>query len=207
VCSEHMVSDAESAPRVPAAAGRPRVVAVLGSPRRKGNCAALLRAALTELEKRGAEVETIQLSAYDIRYCAGHDDCAERELCPIKDDTAELLDRFYEADAVLLASPVYTDNVSGQTKVFLDRACHDYSRGRRLRARVVGLVTVADSTGLDDTLAAMARALAFIRRPDVPTFSVKGYATSIGDAEKNDALMESARQLGRQLAEALLPSH
>jgi multimeric flavodoxin WrbA len=180
----------------------PHVVAVLGSPRRNGNCAALLRAVLAELELRGATVETIHLSAHDVRYCAGHDDCADRECCAIKDDAPALLDRVYEADALVLASPVYTDNISGQMKVFLDRACHDYSRGRRLRARVIGLVTVADSTGLDDALAAMTRALAFIRRQDVPTFSVKGFATLKGDAEKDRDLMEAAHTLGRSLADA-----
>lgn len=186
---------------MPLAKDPPHVVAVLGSPRRRGNCAALVRAALTELERQGATVETIHLSAHDIRYCAGHDDCADRERCAIRDEAPALLDRLYEADAVVLASPVYTDNISGQMKVFLDRACHDYSRGRRLKARVIGLVTVADSTGLDDALAAMSRALAFIRRDDVPTFSVKGYATLKGDAEKDIDLMDAARALGRRLAD------
>jgi multimeric flavodoxin WrbA len=178
------------------------VVAVLGSPRRNGNCAALLRAALAELELRGATVETIHLSAHDIRYCAGHDDCAAREHCAIKDEAPALLDRVYKADVLVLASPVYTDNVSGQMKVFLDRTCHGYSRGRRLRALVIGLVTVADSTGLDDALAAMTRALAFTQRDGVPTLSVKGYATLKGDAARNEELMESARALGRSLADA-----
>jgi multimeric flavodoxin WrbA len=180
----------------------PHVVAVLGSPRRSGNCAALLRAALAELESKGAAVETIHLSAHDVRYCAGHDDCAARERCAIRDDAPELLDRVYEADVVVLASPVYADNISGQMKVFLDRGCHDYSRGRRLKARVIGLVTVADSTGLDDALAAMTRALAFISREGVPTFSVKGFATLKGDAEKDCDLMEAAHTLGRSLADS-----
>jgi multimeric flavodoxin WrbA len=177
------------------------VVAVLGSPRRKGNSATLLDAALAELEARGATTETIHLSAHDIRYCAGHDDCAARERCAIKDDAPELIDHVFAAGAVILASPVYTDNVSGQMKVFLDRTCHPYSRGRRLEARVAGLITVADSTGLDDALAAMTRALAFIGRDGLPALSVKGYATRKGDAEKDHDLMESARILGRRLAD------
>lgn len=182
---------------------RPRVVAILGSPRRKGNCATVLRAALAELEQRSTGTEIVHLSAHDIRYCAGHDDCGQRERCPINDDAAAVLDRFYQADGVILASPVYADNVSGQMKVFLDRACHDYARGRRLRARAIGLVAVADSSGLDDALAAMSRALAFVRRGPVPAFTVKGYATLLGDAAKNDRLMESTRELGRRMADAL----
>jgi multimeric flavodoxin WrbA len=185
---------------------RPHVVAVLGSPRRKGNCAAVIAAAQAELEARGAEVEVIHLSAHDIRYCSGHDDCAERESCPAKDDAAELLEKVFVADAVILASPVYADDVTGQMKVFIDRGCHPYGRGRRLTGRAVGLITVADSTGLDDTLATFKRALVYFckDREPVPIFEAKGYATVLGDAVKNEELMESGRRLGRDMADVLL---
>jgi len=184
---------------------RPRVVAVLGSPRRKGNCAAVVSAALAELEARGAEVELIHLSAHDIKYCMGHDDCDDRERCALRDDAPALLERAFAAEGLILASPVYADDVTGQMKVFIDRACHPYVRGRRLDARTIGLVTVADSTGLDDTLATFKRALVYFRkeRDPIPTFEAKGYATLIGDAVKNDELMESGRRLGRSMAGAL----
>jgi multimeric flavodoxin WrbA len=185
---------------------RPHVVAVLGSPRRKGNCAAVLGAALAELEARGAEVEVINLSAHEIRYCSGHDDCAERESCPTRDDAPDLLERVFAADAVIMASPVYADDITGQMKVFIDRGCHPYGRGRRLAARAVGLITVADSTGLDDTLATFKRALVYFckDRAPVPIFEAKGYATLLGDAVKNGELMESGRMLGRDMADVLL---
>jgi hypothetical protein len=60
--------------------------------------------------------------------------------------------------------------------------------------------------GLDDTLAAMTGAPVLLHRGDVPTFSVKGYATLSGDAEQDRASIESARQFGRQMAALLLPS-
>jgi multimeric flavodoxin WrbA len=182
-----------------------RVVAVLGSPRRKGNCAVVLGAALDEIERRGADVETIHLSAHDVRYCAGHDDCAEREKCPVRDEAAELLERVFAADAVIFASPVYADNVSGQLKVFIDRGCHPYVRGGRLAARAVGLVTVADSTGLQDALAAMRRALFYFEKGSapVPVFEVSGYASSLGEAAQNEPLLAQAREMGRRIAQAL----
>ncbi len=187
---------------------RPRVVAVLGSPRRKGNCAAVVGAAQAELEARGAEVEVIHLSAHKIRYCSGHDDCAERELCPTRDDAPELLERVFAADGVILASPVYADDVTGQMKVFIDRACHPYGRGRRLAARAIGLITVADSSGLDDTLATFKRALVYFckGRAPVPTFEAKGYATLLGEAAGNEELMEAGRAVGRQMADVLQSS-
>jgi multimeric flavodoxin WrbA len=181
----------------------PSIVAMLGSPRRNGNCATVLRAALAEAEARGCATELIHLSAHTIRYCAGHDDCGQRERCPQDDEAGAVLERLWEADGVILASPVYLDNVSGQMKVLLDRTCHDYSKGRRMKARAVGLITVAESTGLDDAIAALRRALAFIQPHALPTFVAKGYASALGDAAANSSLMESGRRLGRDMAAAV----
>jgi multimeric flavodoxin WrbA len=184
----------------------PNVVAVLGSPRRKGNCAAVVGAALAELEAIGVAVEIIHLSAHDIRYCMGHDDCADRECCAIRDDAPALLDRVFAADGLILASPVYADDVTGQMKVFIDRACHPYARDRRMAAHTIGLVSVADSTGLDDVLATFKRALVYFckGRQPVPTYEAKGYATLLGDAARNEELMQSGRKLGRDMAGVLL---
>lgn len=185
-----------------AAEQTPRVVAVLGSPRRKGNCAVVLGAALQELERHGAAIDVIHLSAHTIRYCMGHDDCGERGRCAIRDDAPDLLDRVFAAEAVILASPVYADNVTGQMKVFIDRACHPYARDRRLAARAVGLITVADSSGLQDSLAAMRRALFYFQKglDPVPVFEVSGFATTIGEAASDERLLAAAAQMGRQVA-------
>ena len=36
--------------------------------------------------------------------CEGHDDCEELAACPLDDDAAELLERMYRADGLILAT-------------------------------------------------------------------------------------------------------
>jgi multimeric flavodoxin WrbA len=180
------------------------VVAVVGSPRRHGNTSILVDVALEELTRRGVRVEKIVLSERCVTGCLGHDDCAERRACPLGDDAAGILDAVYAADGLILASPVYYENVTGQMKVFMDRNVFRYAHDEWLRARVVGLVTVTAETGLDETLAALRRYVALSTDGDVQIFSAGGYADTAGSAAEKPELLAAARKLAVDLAEALL---
>jgi multimeric flavodoxin WrbA len=181
---------------------RAHVVAVAGSPRR-GNTAALVAAVLDELTARGALCETIVLAEQRIAPCLGHDDCGERAACPLGDDAADVLERVYTADCLILASPVYYENVSAQMKAFIDRNVFRYAHDQWLPAKAVGLIAVTAETGLDDTLAALRRYVALSTDGDVPVFSCGGCADVAGAAAADDALLAEARRLGVELAVAL----
>lgn len=182
---------------------RPRVVAVLGSPRKRGNTATLVDAALEELERRGCECSRITLSALRINGCDGHDNCGEREACPHDDDMPGVLEQVYGADGLILASPVYYENVSGQMKVFMDRNATSYYHDQFLAPKVVGLIALAADSGVDDTLAAMRRFVALSNPDEVPVLALGGFAGDLGDAAGNAELMAQARELGRAMAERL----
>jgi multimeric flavodoxin WrbA len=89
--------------------------------------------------------------------CLGHDDSAERRVCPLGDDAADILDAVYAADGLILATPVYYENVSAQMKAFMDRNAFRYAHDEWLRAKAVGLVAV---TAERPELLAAARRLA-----------------------------------------------
>jgi len=181
-----------------------KIVAIVGSPRPRGNTNYLVDRALEEAQKLGAETEKIVLSEHCIGPCQGHDDCASREECVQKDDTGWILDRMCEADGVILATPVYYYNVSAQMKAFIDRNYFLYEHSRKSGARAVGLVIVAGSSGIEDTLHTMRQFVdeTFQVRDD-RLFVVSGYATSIGDVRDNLSLVEEARELGRKMAAVL----
>ena len=120
----------------------PLVVAVVGSPRPHGNTSIIVAVALEELARRGIRVEKILLGERRVAGCQGHDDCAERSACPLGDDAADILDVVYAADGLILATPVYYENVSAQMKAFMDRNVFRYAHDEWLRAQVVGLVAV-----------------------------------------------------------------
>lgn len=181
----------------------PRVVAVVGSPRRAGNTAALVAATLEELTIRGALCETVVLADHRIAPCLGHDDCPDRAACPLGDDAASVLDQVYAADCLVLASPVYYENVSAQMKAFIDRNVFRFAHDQWLPARVVGLIAVTAETGLEDTLAALRRYVGLCTDHEVPVFTCEGYADAAGAAAADTALLADARRLGAELAGAL----
>ena len=181
---------------------RPKVVAVIGSPRRRGNTATLVDAALEELERSGCDCTRIVLADKRIEFCSGHVYCGERA-CPHDDDMAGILEQVYCADGLLLATPIYYENVSGQMKTFMDRNATRYYGEQWLTAKVVGLIAVAAESGADDTLAAMRRFVAFSNPEELPVVALGGCADKPGDAAQDAELMAKARALGRSMAERL----
>lgn len=181
----------------------PTVVAVVGSPRRHGNTAALVSAVLGELEARGAVCETIMLSGLSVGPCLAHETCAGLATCPLGDDAAEVLDRVYAADCLVLGTPVYYENVSAQMKAFIDRNVFRYSHDEWLRAKAVGLVAVTAETGLEETLDALRRYVALSSDGDIPVYVCAGYADEAGAAAADEELLAEARRLGVELAAVL----
>ena len=182
---------------------QPHVVAVIGSPRRQGNAAALVDAALEELKRHGCRCTAITLADLRIDACDGHSNCGELARCPHDDDMAGLLETVYAADGLILASPVYYENVSSQMKAFMDRTATRYYHELWLTPMVVGLVAVAAETGLDDTLSAMRRFMALSSGEELPTLSLGGCADKPGEAAADAPLMAEARDLGRAMAARL----
>jgi len=178
----------------------PSVVAVVGSPRLRGNTAALVDVTLAELEARGAICETVVLSRLAVAPCLAHETCADLATCAIGDDAAAVLDRVFAADCLILATPVYYENVSAQLKALIDRSYFPYVHGRWLRARAVGLVVVSAETGLQETVDALRRYVALSSDEDIPVFTCAGYADEAGAAAADDQLVAEARRLGAELA-------
>lgn len=182
---------------------RARVVAVIGSPRRGANSELLVEAAVAEIEARGVPCEVVRLAELSVTPCLGHDDCGTRRSCPLKDDAEAVLAAMFAADGLILASPVYFQNVTAQLKALIDRSVFRYNRAVRLRARVVGLLAVAEDGGIEDTFDAMRRFVALSSDRDIPALTAGGFANLAGSAAENEELMAAARRLGRELAEAL----
>ena len=190
-------------PRLPAD-DAPAVVAIVGSPRRNGNSSFLVDVALDELAGRGVAVEKIVLADHRVLPCQGHDECENLAACPRDDDAGRLLERMYAADGLILATPVYYENVAGQMKVFLDRSCFNNYHEVWLRARAVGLIAVAESTGMDDAIDALSRFVALASDHRVRPVAVSGRAYREGDAERNTALVGEVRGMAKAMAATLL---
>ena len=179
-----------------------KIVAIVGSPRPRGNTNYLVDQALAEAEKLGVDTEKIDLCRYTVNPCQGHDNCASQAECLQQDDAPWILERFRQADGVILGTPVYYYNMSAQMKAFVDRNYFLYKHDIGIRAKVGGLIIAAGSEGTGHTDRAMRRFLAFYMPNDRIT-TVIGLANRLGDMEKNASAIEQARDLGRAMASEL----
>ena len=181
-----------------------KILAISGSPRLKGNTNYLVDQALREAARLGAQTEKVVLSQYQVNPCLGHDNCATFDSCQQKDDTGWILDRFLEADGVILATPVYYYNVSAQMKAFIDRNYFPYKHDRKSQARAVGIIVVAEKEGIEDTVHTLKQFVDVLFDINADkALIIRGYAGRIGDAKNNLPLVEEARKLGRQMVESL----
>jgi multimeric flavodoxin WrbA len=101
-----------------------KILGIYGSPRLKGNSAQLLDAVLAQAEKKGAQVVKHHLNSLSFRGCQACYSCRKEgneTKCAIKDDMNQILADVLASNAVVLASPVYMWQMTGQAKLFTDR--------------------------------------------------------------------------------------
>lgn len=99
-----------------------KIVGIVGSPRKQGNTAALVGEVLRGARDSGASDRLFYLNEMNIRGCQGCRACKKPDsMCVQKDDMTALYGEIKDADAVVIGFPVYFCQVTGQTKIFIDR--------------------------------------------------------------------------------------
>jgi multimeric flavodoxin WrbA len=186
--------------------GQMNILAVVGSPRPDGNTNYLVDRALQEASTLGAGVEKIVLSEYELGPCLAHINCRELDSCAQQDDGGWILQRFSEADGVILATPVYYYDISAWMKIFIDRNYFLGRHGIKCRAKAVGIIVVAGGAGIEDTVNTLIRFVnssSFNNIARDRRFVVTGYANSPGEVKNDRKLVTEASELGRHLVESL----
>ncbi len=183
-----------------------KILILKGSPRERGNSAALAAQVEAGARECGAQVERVYLHGLEIRPCDGCDLCIETgQWCAIEDDMQGLYPKFLEADALVLASPVYWFTYSAQLKLCIDRWYGLFNQQRDfLRGKPVGLVLTYGDTDLYTSggINAIHSFESMFRFLEAPIAGiVYGTASDPGDAGKNQALMDQAYRLGKRLGE------
>lgn len=99
-----------------------KTVAILGSPRPKSNSTALARKILEVAGAQGAETQEFVLNKLQFKGCQACETCKTKlDHCVLEDDLTQVLEAIHQADAVVMATPSYFGEVSGQFKSFFDR--------------------------------------------------------------------------------------
>jgi multimeric flavodoxin WrbA len=97
------------------------VLGINGSPRIEGNTDILVDKVLEGAEIKGARTEKIILAALKFSPCQECKDIKDDGSCIIEDDMQSLYEKIKEADALILASPIFFGSLSAQTKMMIDR--------------------------------------------------------------------------------------
>lgn len=108
-----------------------KVLAINGSPRKGWNTDTLLKNALEGAASAGAETEMVHLYDLKFRGCISCLGCKLRKeprpnRCILRDDLTAVLDKAHEADAVILGSPIYFSEITGEARSFLERFLFQY---------------------------------------------------------------------------------
>ena len=178
-----------------------KAIAITGSPRKNGNTEILSRHALRALEEEGFETQLVRLCELDIKPCDACGICEKEERCPIKDDLWPIYTRLKEADAILLASPVYFGSATPEMKAFMDRAGYIAYWHRTLEHKVGGPLAVAERSGVNFTIAQLAfwfNILGCIV-PGSTDWNV-AFGSKKGEVEKDEAGMKAVWKFAKNVA-------
>lgn len=174
---------------------------IIGSPRGAGSTAPLVDRLIAGMHASGISVARYVLGELQINYCRGCRTCGAEQTCVQRDDMDHLLRGILEVDVVLLASPSYWGDVTGQTKVF-DRSlplCNAGTGETPVPPRKIGVAVAvragrsqAENQRLVDTFAHYFGHLG-IRM--AASLTVEGVNT-LEDMQGQQAKLEEAHQLG-----------
>ncbi len=98
-----------------------KILGINGSPRIGGNTDILLDKILEGASSKGAETEKVILNKLKFSPCQECENMRDDGTCIIEDDMQPLYGKIEEADAVILASPIFFGSISAQTKMMIDR--------------------------------------------------------------------------------------
>jgi len=98
------------------------ILAINGSGKPLGNNYNLLNICLESLSKNDNTTEIIQLSDLQIQSCKSCYSCkSNSNQCIIEDDMTLISRKVLESDLLIISSPIYMWQISGLTKLFMER--------------------------------------------------------------------------------------
>lgn len=134
-----------------------KIVILNGSPHKNGNTSALVRKFTEGAENAGNTVTEFFLDGMEIHGCKGCFGGHSSRACPCvqKDDMAQIYPAVRDCDVIVLATPLYYWNMSGQLRTAVDRLfALEEGDGNLLRGhgRGCALLMAAEGNGFEDVL-------------------------------------------------------
>ena len=182
-----------------------KVIGISGSPRPQGNTEIAIRTALDVLAEQGIETEFLSLAGRPVKPCTGCGGCGKTDgpRCVIDDPAFEgIVEKFIEADGILVGSPVYFGSATPETMAMLDRVGYISRRnGNFLRHKVGAAITVARRAGQNFTFAQL-NYFFLISEMIVPgaTYWNVAFGREKGEVTSDEEGMQTIRNLAGNMA-------
>ena len=171
------------------------VLIISSSPRKHGNSQMLCEEFKKGAEAKGHNVNLVRIAEKKIGCCKACDACMRNGgTCVQKDDMADILKLYLDADVLVLSTPVYFYGITAQMKTFIDRT---YPIWQNLGKKEVYYII---SAGLDQKI--IERSLGdldgFVDHLESPEVLGRIYATNVMDAGlvKDTPVMKEAYDMG-----------
>ncbi|MGB9552753.1 MAG: flavodoxin family protein [bacterium] len=170
-----------------------RILYISGSPRKNSNTDILLNLALSIT---GGDF--IKLTDFHIEPCKSCRTCQKLDKCVIDDDMKNIIiPALLKSVGFVIGSPVFFNNVSAQTKAFMDRTwC---IRGK-LKNKIGGAIVVGRRYGAESAITAINAF--FLKHEMIPANrGVYGIAFKENEVLQDRESIEEAKDLGKRIKE------
>ncbi len=97
------------------------IVALMGSPRKHSNTDILLDEMIRGAEENGHNVIKHYVGDLDVHSCKACGVCMDGKDCVFKDDGLTVTHQIAEAEGLIVSSPIYFGQMTGDLKILLDR--------------------------------------------------------------------------------------
>ena len=184
-----------------------KILTILGSPHNgKSNTRALVEDFVEDVAAAGLAVDhqVISLGRKKVLPCKGCWNCTRNKPCPLsrKDDLEEIKAAMTECDMLILASPVYTNQITAQMKALFDRLftwCHIFP----LLGKYSLSACTTGNDGEKETAAFLEKMLATYGTSSFGTLCSLGAFTP-GFFPRRQSARETHRKLARKVVATLL---
>jgi multimeric flavodoxin WrbA len=179
-----------------------RILGLVGSYRKLGNTEVLVKEALMEGQRLGAEVDVLRLTDLEIESCKGCMACAfKQEECRIPDGWHTFWDKLTKSDAVILGAPTYLLGPAGIIKMITDRNIAFQAGTAQHRGKIGAIIGVSGVRGWEPFTLPMLNV--FMLTSGVSIIDqVMFYAQGPGEILLNGPAMERAKRVGFNVFEA-----
>ena len=179
-----------------------KVLLINGSPSKEGNTFIALTEVAKQLAKEGIESEIVWIGNKPIRGCVACGQCAAKGLgrCVFDDDICNRIsEKFADANALIVGSPVYYGQPNGALLSVIQRAF--YSNGANISGKPAASIAVCRRGGATAAFECLNMPFQMMNMPVVTSqYWNIVYGRSAGEAAMDKEGMQTMQTLARNMA-------